>query len=68
MCGAVGYQVKTGYGLDFETELKMLRTIQTANLKHRMVRVSCGLSSSLSASSSLCPLPRQSLCVDAVTY
>lgn len=34
--GTTTCEVKTGYGLDFETELKMLQTIQAATAKHRM--------------------------------
>ena len=34
--GTTTCEVKTGYGLDFETELKMLQTIQEATARHRM--------------------------------
>ncbi len=34
--GTTTCEVKTGYGLDFPTELKMLRTIQAARPRHRM--------------------------------
>ena len=39
--GTTTAEIKSGYGLDFETELKMVRVIQSARRKHRMGGLKC---------------------------